>query len=109
MTTDISIGSEIISIFINDGVVLLKNLISDRWQNLLKEAIEEDIKNPGPHYHAYETEGGKGQFHGSMRIWEHNYGFREYCLKSPLPLFAAQLLNTKGGKFYLESDLCKRT
>ena len=46
VTTDISLGSEIISKFKNDGVVLLKNLISDRWQNLLKEAIEKDIKNP---------------------------------------------------------------
>ena len=49
VATEISLGSEIISKFKNDGVVLLKNLISDRWQNLLKQAIEEDIKNPGPH------------------------------------------------------------
>ena len=46
MTNDISLGSQIISKFVTDGVVLLKNLISDRWQNLLKEAIEKDIKNP---------------------------------------------------------------
>ena len=92
VTTEISVGSEIISRFKKDGVVLLKNLISDRWQDLLKEAIEKDINNPGPHYHAYETEGGKGHFHGCMRIWEHNNGFRDYCLKSPLPSFATQLL-----------------
>ena len=107
VTTDISLGSEIISKFENDGVVLLKNLISDRWQNLLKEAIEEDIKKPGPHYHAYETEGGKGHFHGSMRIWEHNHGFRDYCLKSPLPSFAALLLNTKKVNFFYDQLFVK--
>ena len=44
VTTEISLGSEKISSFEKDGVVLLKNLISDRWQDPLKEAIEENIK-----------------------------------------------------------------
>ena len=43
----------------------------------------------------YKTKKGEGNFHGSMGIWENNKGFMKYCQKSPLPYFAAQLLNSK--------------
>ena len=48
MTINILLNPEIISKFNSDGVVLLKSFIYDSWQKLLKEAIEEDIKNPSP-------------------------------------------------------------
>ena len=42
----------------------------------------------------YKTEEGKGKFHGNMRLWEHYQGRKDYCKNSPLPCFAAQLLNS---------------
>ena len=107
MTTNILLNPEIISKFNSDGVVLLKNFINDSWQKLIKEAIEEDIKNPSPHYHAYKTEGEKGFFHGSMRLWEHNNDFYNYCLKSPLPSFASQMLKTKKVNFFYDQLFVK--
>ena len=94
MSNDFILNSDIISVFEKNGVVLLKNMIENKWQRILLDAIEEDIKKPGPFFHAYKTEKGKGNFHGNLRIWEHSQGFKDYCLKSPLPYFAAQLLNS---------------
>ena len=95
MKNYLKLNNKIISVFETEGVVLLKNLINENWRRILNSAIEEDIKKPGPYFHAYKTEKGKGLFHGNMRIWEHNKGFRKFCLKSPLPYLAAQLLNSE--------------
>ena len=94
MNNDFILNSEYISIFEKNGVVLLKNIIDNKWQRILHHAIEEDIKKPGPFFHAYKNQDGKGTFHGTMRIWEHYQGLKDYCTKSPLPSFAAQLLNS---------------
>jgi ectoine hydroxylase-related dioxygenase (phytanoyl-CoA dioxygenase family) len=88
------VTEEQIRTFDEDGVLLLKALINEQWQQTLCESIEQDIANPGPHHHAYEAEGGKGRFHGSMRVWEHNPGFRDYCWNSPLPALAVQFFKT---------------
>ena len=90
-----ALKNENLSVFEKEGVVLLKNAINKNWRSILTKSIDKDIKEPGPFFHDYKTEKGKGKFHGSMRMWEHNEGFKRYCLKSPLPCFAAQLLKSK--------------
>ena len=47
MSNDFVLSSEIISVFEKNGVVLLKNMIDNKWQRILIDAIEKDIKNPG--------------------------------------------------------------
>ena len=44
MNNDFILNSEYISIFEKNGVVLLKNMINKKWQRILNDAIEEDIK-----------------------------------------------------------------
>ena len=94
MSSDFVLSNEIIPVFEKNGVVLLKNMIDRKWQRILNYAIEKDIKKPGPFFHAYKTKEGKGEFHGNMRLWEHYQGLKDYCINSPLPYFAAQLLNS---------------
>ena len=69
MSSDFVLSSEITSVFEKNGVVLLKNMINNKWQRILIDAIEKDIKKPGPFFHAYKTEAGKEDFHGNMRLW----------------------------------------
>lgn len=78
----------------DDGVVLLKGILDPAWVSLVAEAIEEDIRQPGPYYHGYKTNEGEGYFHGNMRIWESNDRFRDYVLHSPLPEIAAAFLKS---------------
>lgn len=79
--------------FSTDGVVCLRGLIDRRWLEIVAEAIEDDIAAPGPYFHGYQV-GGEGSFHGNLRTWEHQDGFRRYCFESPLPPAAQVLLGT---------------
>ncbi len=80
--------------FQQNGVILLPQIISKYWQARLIEAIEQDIKSPGPYCHGY-TVNGDGIFHGNMRLWETDSEFKDYCFESILPSLAAQLMDSQ--------------
>jgi ectoine hydroxylase-related dioxygenase (phytanoyl-CoA dioxygenase family) len=78
-----------------DGVVMLPGMIDRDWIDALCQAIERDIANPGHGYHGYETEDGKGRFHGNFDVRMHDEVFRDYCEASPLPALAGSFLRSK--------------
>jgi hypothetical protein len=77
--------------FARECVVPIRGLVSDDWLEVLADAIEADVAEPGPFYHGYETDGGR--FHGNRRLWEGDRRFRDFCFESPLPAAAQQLLS----------------
>lgn len=77
-----------------DGAVLLRGLLDDDWLALLDDAIEHDIAEPAPGYHGYDSPDG-GRFHGNFDNWRSDERFARYCLESPLPFVAAQLLGAE--------------
>jgi ectoine hydroxylase-related dioxygenase (phytanoyl-CoA dioxygenase family) len=76
--------------YASDGAVALRAVVDDRWLERLAGAIEQDMREPGPFYHGYESDGGR--FHGNLRLWETDATFREFCLDSDLPRVARQFL-----------------
>lgn len=92
MTMDLT--EDQIASFESDGVVVLRDIVSADWLDRIATAIDRDIVNPGPFVHGYATEDGRGRFHGNLRTWEHDPDFRDFCLSSPLPGLAAQLLRS---------------
>ncbi|MEM1156328.1 MAG: phytanoyl-CoA dioxygenase family protein [Pseudomonadota bacterium] len=81
-----SISQAEIDDYNDDGVVPLRGVISPEQLDKLATAIEDDIREPGPFYHGYESE--EGRFHGNMRLWETHPVFREICLESGMPAIA---------------------
>ncbi len=75
-----------INAFNADGVVPLRGLFGPQELENLAAAIEDDIREPGPFYHGYESD--EGLFHGNLRLWETHDTFREICLHSELPAIA---------------------
>jgi hypothetical protein len=57
--------------------VPIRGLIDGADLKKLKDAIEDDIRTPGPF------------FHGNMRVWETHAAFRDICLNSELPEIAS--------------------
>ncbi len=102
-----------IDAFNRDGVVPLRQLVSDEWLVKLGDAIEDDIREPGPFYHGYESD--EGRFHGNMRLWETHDVFREFCLESGLPAIAHAFFGSKKVNllydqlFVKESAMTQRT
>ncbi len=87
--------------FEQDGVMKLSGVLDDDWVDVLRDAIERDIASPGPGFHGYETEDGKGRFHGNFDVRLSDEGFRKYCEESPLPALAARLMGaSKVNLFY---------
>ena len=77
------------------GATVIRQCVDADGLARLSYAIEEDIRSPGPFYHGYQSEGGRGRFHGNLRLWEHDSTFREFCLASALPELAAQFLGSQ--------------
>ena len=61
------LSAEDIETFQREGVVCLKNVLDREWIAALVEAIDADIRNPGPMHYGYEGDGG---FHGNQEIWQ---------------------------------------
>lgn len=92
--------------FERDGVVFLPSLVEEHWLARLREAIERDIRDPGPCFHGYQLAGG-GRFHGNMRLWEHDADFADYCRESALPAAAAALLGVERIQLYYDQLFVK--
>ena len=69
-----------------DGVVPLRGLIAPAQLQRLAAAIEDDIREPGPFFHGYQSD--EGLFHGNLRLWETHPTFRDICVNSQLPAIA---------------------
>ena len=93
------LSAEDIETFQREGVVCLKNVLDREWIAALVEAIDADIRNPGPMHYGYEGDGG---FHGNQEIWQFYDVCRDYCLESPLPGLAAELLGSVSVRFYFD-------
>ena len=47
------IDREAVQQYHDDGVTVIRDCINDHWLGILSEAIEHDIRDPGPFVHAY--------------------------------------------------------
>ena len=86
------IDNEVIRQYNDDGAAVVRGCISDHWLEILNDAIEHDIRDPGPFVHAYQAGSGGGRFHGNLRTWETEARFQDFCFNSPLPDMAAAIL-----------------
>ena len=107
------VSQDEIDAFNEDGVVPLRQLVSKPDLARLGEAIEEDIRNPGPFYHGYESD--EGRFHGNLRLWETQDTFRDICLNSELPnvvqaFFSSKKINMLYDQLFVkEASMTQRT
>jgi ectoine hydroxylase-related dioxygenase (phytanoyl-CoA dioxygenase family) len=69
-----------------DGAVPLRGVVSPEQLEQLAAAIEDDIRDPGPFFHGYDSD--EGMFHGNLRLWESHPTFRDMCLNSGLASIA---------------------
>lgn len=102
-----------IDAFNQDGVVPLRQVISPLGIERLALAIEDDIREPGPFFHGYESD--EGRFHGNLRLWESHPTFRDLCLDSELPaiaqtFFGSQKINLLYDQLFVkEAGMSQRT
>ena len=82
----ITIAQSDIDAYDRDGALPLRGVVGSADLQRLADAIEDDIRQPGPFYHGYDSD--EGRFHGNLRLWETHHTFRDICLNSDLPQIA---------------------
>jgi ectoine hydroxylase-related dioxygenase (phytanoyl-CoA dioxygenase family) len=78
-----------------DGIVCLRNILDKEWIELLREAVDEVLANPGPSGHDIAGGSGGGKFGYDIFMWTFNEKFRKYQAESPMPQWAASLMDSK--------------
>lgn len=113
MTQEYVVSDDTVREFEQDGVTVIRGLVDAATVSRLREAVAQDIENPGPFFHGYESE--EGRFHGNLRLWESNPIFGEFCLDSHLPGVAQQFFSSEkinllyDQLFVKESNMSQRT
>ena len=94
MSVEFQVGQQAVDEYAQHGATVLRGAVDSNWLTVLSAAIERDIASPGPFYHGYEPKDGQGRFHGNLRLWQHDEGFKRFCLDSPLPGIAQQFFGS---------------
>ena len=93
--------------FARDGVVKLSGVFDEQWIALLREAVDTNIAEPGPHARHYTPEGSTGFFFGDYCNWRRIDGYRKFAFESPAAAIAAELLGASKINFFHEHILVK--
>ena len=111
-----SITQSEIASFVSDGVVHLPGILDIDWIYFLRTALEEVIDDPngladltelGRNLTANEgfnvlsdSDVSSGRFLSGVDHWKDNESFAAFAKFSPLPLVAAELMNSKSVYLY---------
>jgi len=90
-----NVGNVEIEAYQRDGVVCLRNVVSSEWVGRLREAVEENIAEPGPHAELYTKGDDPGMFFNDFDLWRHVPALKEFVLEGPCAEIAARLMGSK--------------
>ena len=71
-----------ISQYLDDGVVVLRNVITKYWINELSIGIEKNFKNPSKYKCVYEEINGKEVFYDDYCNWQKIPEYRSFFFNS---------------------------
>jgi len=93
---------EEIQAYDRDGVVALRRALDPVWIAALRDAVDEVLARPGEQGKNY-PDMGSGRFGYDTFMWLRHPVFREFQRASPLPSFAAQIMQSS--RSFLTVDL----
>ena len=86
-----------IDAFWRDGVICLRGLFGPEWVAHMRDAVEEDLANPGPLAREYAKKGGR--FLGDIGAWAVKPGLRRFVEESPAAEVAVRMLKSRKVNF----------
>jgi ectoine hydroxylase-related dioxygenase (phytanoyl-CoA dioxygenase family) len=90
-----------------DGVVCLRSVISETWIERLREGVEADLAEPGPHVEIYTRNGDPGLFFNDFDLWRHLPALNDFVFRGPCAEIAAQLMGSKTVTFFYDHVFVK--
>jgi ectoine hydroxylase-related dioxygenase (phytanoyl-CoA dioxygenase family) len=101
------IGSDLVSDFQRDGVVVLRNLVSADALIKLADGVEINMSSPGPWANEYTPAGSSGRFFDDYVNWQRIQQFADVGTTGPVPKVALRLMGTRQARFFHDHVLVK--
>ena len=89
------VSKETINDYKNQGVALLKNIISNHWLEKLAKGIEKNFKNPSQYKCVYEEKNEKEIFYDDYCNWQRIEEYKDFIFNSDIAKVAAELMQSK--------------
>ncbi|MCZ6721349.1 MAG: phytanoyl-CoA dioxygenase family protein [Proteobacteria bacterium] len=106
-TPNIEIGDDSIEAYERDGVVCLRGVIAPHWIELLRQGVERDLGEPGPHVEIYTKDGDPGLFFNDFDLWRHNPKMKAFAFEGPCAEIAARLTRSTYINFFYDHVFVK--
>lgn len=90
-----------------DGAAVIRQVIDNSWIELMRNAIERILQNPGEASIEYTPNGKEGRYYGDFFIWRRDSDFESFMKDSPLPQLASQLMGSSHVNFFYDQLLVK--
>ncbi|PCI51779.1 MAG: phytanoyl-CoA dioxygenase [Alphaproteobacteria bacterium] len=101
------ITDEEIAAYEQNGAHVLRGVLPMEWIEVMREAVERILNNPGNASVEYTPQGGKGRYYGDFFIWWRDPVFKAFMRDSPLPEIAAQVMKATCLNFFYDQLLVK--
>ena len=101
------INKNIVSQYLDDGVVILRKAISKFWINQLSLGIKKNFKNPSKYKCVYEKKESKELFYDDYCNWQRIKEYKDFFYKSNAAKIASQLMRSKKVNIFHEHVLIK--
>ena len=91
----------------HDGVVVLRNVLTQQAIAELSDALELNMQSPGPWANEYAANSQQGRFFDDYVNWSRFDAYKAHALSGALPEIALALMNKTSGRFFHEHVLVK--
>jgi ectoine hydroxylase-related dioxygenase (phytanoyl-CoA dioxygenase family) len=89
-----------------NGVCILRGAFDKVWLDLVEEAIEEALTNPGLHAERYGPPGAE-LFFGDLDMWTRSPRFEKFVRESPAARLAGEIMESRTATFLYDQLLVK--
>ena len=87
--------------YLNNGVVLLKNIIDLNWIKELQKGVEYNFKNPSKYKCVYENDNNSEIFYDDYCNWQRIDEYKNFIFNSNISFIAKDLMQSKKVKLLI--------
>ena len=108
-TTSALVSATDITKYQRDGVVVLRNVLTQNVIAELSDALAQNMQSPGPWANEYAANSQQGRFFDDYVNWSRFDAYKTHALAGVLPQIALALMQKTSGRFFHEHVLVKES
>jgi ectoine hydroxylase-related dioxygenase (phytanoyl-CoA dioxygenase family) len=101
------VSSKIIKDYNNNGVVVLRNVVSQKWITILKRGLKKNFLNPSKYKCVYEKNNKKELFYDDYCNWKKIEEYKKFIFESDIGKTAQKLMQSNKVNVFHEHVLVK--